>query len=376
MTVQSSGAPDGADTRVDFYSLTRGELEEWLQRECGEPRFRARQLFQWVYWRRVTDVLQMSDLSRGLREQLAARLYFPQAAIDSRQISTDGTRKYLLRVEKDDRIECVFIKQPKRNTLCVSSQVGCAMGCRFCRTATMGLRRHLSPSEIVRQVLLAIDDAKEFGDAFENLVFMGMGEPLHNVENVIKALEIIRDASGLNISGRRITVSTSGLVPAIERFGAANLDVNLAVSLNATDDETREQVMPVNKRWNIAALLQALREFPMKPRRCITIEYVMLGGVNDRREDLVRLPKLLHGLRAKVNLIPYNMNAGLGFTTPSKERILEWQHALLSHGLSTTIRWSKGPDIDAACGQLATATSKVTKIRAERAYEAPSESTL
>lgn len=355
------------DGRVDFYSFTREELETWLADELGEPRFRAKQLFQWVYGRRVTDFQLMSDLAQGLRHKLAERMAFPCATIETRQISLDGTRKYLLKVERDDLVECVFIKQPKRSTLCVSSQIGCGMGCAFCRTATMGFQRHLSPSEIVRQVLAAIDDAVEFGDAFENMVFMGMGEPLHNVDNVIHALRIIRDSMGLNIGGRRITVSTSGLVPAIRTFGAAELDVNLAVSLNATDDVTRTKVMPVNKRWPIEELLSALRELRLKPRRYVTIEYVMLAGVNDSDQDLARLPRLMHGLKAKVNLIPYNHNAGLGFLPPSKERILHWQRTLLHHGFSTTIRWSKGPDIDAACGQLATSSRRAKRESSQSA---------
>jgi len=276
----------------------------------------------------------------------------PLLEIRKREISKDGTRKYLLELDNGDLIESVMIKQPRRMTLCVSSQVGCAMGCTFCRTASMGLKRNLRASEMVRQIVTVIEDAKNFGDMFQNLVFMGMGEPLHNLSQLLQALRILADDRGLGISGRRVTVSTSGLVPGIDKLAASGVEVNLAVSLNATSDEVRSKLMPINRRYPLRALMEALKRFPLKPRKRFTLEYVLLSGVNDNEADIVRLPRLLHGVRAKINLIPYNTNAGLGYEPPPRERILYWQERLLSKGIETSIRWSRGLDIQAACGQL------------------------
>lgn len=229
------------------------------------------------------------------------------------------------------------------------------MACSFCRTGTMGFIKNLTASEIVQQVRGVIADAKNFDDYFSNIVFMGMGEPLHNLNSVARAVQILTDVFGLEIAPRRITVSTVGLVPAIRKFGSLNLGVSLAVSLNATTDEVRAQIMPVNKAFPISELVAALKEYPMPPRRRITVEYVMLSGVNDTDADLERLPKIVSKFPAKVNLIPYNENAGLGFRAPTRERVHRWMQYLTSRGVQTTIRWSKGADINAACGQLATA---------------------
>jgi len=234
----------------------------------------------------------------------------------------------------------------------------------------MGLKRNLSASEIIRQVLAVIEDAKNFGDMFQNIVFMGMGEPLHNYKPLMAALEILKDPHGLNISGRKITVSSVGLVPAIERFGKSGVEVNLAISLNATTDQVRREIMPITKAYPISDLLQCLKNFPLRKRKRITIEYVMLSGVNDSKEDLQRLPLLLRGIPVKINLIPYNNNAELGFKAPSKELLLAWQDRLLRSGIETTIRWSKGSDIKAACGQLATVSVK--RGSAARSSIAPS----
>lgn len=346
-----------------FYSFSRAALEKLLVEEFDMPRFRAQQIFSWVYRRRIENFSEMTDLSQEAREVLARQFHFRLPKIVERKISLDGTRKYLFEVGEGALIESVMIKQPNRMTLCVSSQVGCAMGCTFCRTATMKLKRHLQTDEIIGQVMAVIDDARNFGDSFQNMVFMGMGEPLHNLENVATAAEILTEPKGLNLAGKRITVSTSGLVPQISALGQSKAQVNLAISLNATTDDIRDSIMPINKRYPLAQLLECLHAYPLKPRRTITIEYVMLSGVNDSIEDLRRLPKLLHKLRCKVNLIPYNTNADLGFASPKHDWVYHWQRELLRHGIETTVRWSKGQDIDAACGQLATASAAAKKKR-------------
>ncbi len=337
----------------DFFNFSRTELEIFLAQKFDLKPYRATQLFEWVYGSRLEDFSKMSNISKLLQQELAQVFSFPKAQMLQRQVSSDGTRKYLLEVSPGLQVETVMIKQPRRMTLCVSSQVGCAMGCKFCRTGTMGLERNLSAADIVRQVLFVAEDAKNFGDNFTNIVFMGMGEPLHNLRAVKSACATLTDHYGLKIPGRKITVSTVGLVSAIKKFIDEDTKVNLAVSLNATTDEIRSKIMPINDNFSLQELLETLRALPLKPRKRITIEYVMLSGVNDTDADLKRLPKLLKNLPAKVNLIPYNENAGLGFKSPTRERVMRWQNGLVQAGLDATIRWSKGGDISAACGQLA-----------------------
>ncbi len=350
------------ETSKDFFNYSYSELVELLEKEFGATRFRATQLFEWVYRRGVTDFDQMTNISRELRTRLAGYFTFPAARIHDRQISSDGTRKYLFEVEGGDLVESVMIKQPNRMTLCVSSQVGCAMACKFCRTGTMGLKRSLSTSEIIRQVRGVIEDAKNFGDSFSNIVFMGMGEPLHNYDGVTRAVKLLTEPVGYGMSPRKVTVSTVGLVPAIRKLAKSDVSVSLAVSLNATTDEIRSQVMPINDRFPISELIDAIKEFPVGPRKKVTIEYVMLGGVNDTDEDRRRLAKMMRGLPVKINLIPYNDNAGLGFKSPSKEWVYDWQRYMGTQGLQAFIRWSKGQDIAAACGQLATASKKPSRL--------------
>lgn len=343
------------DSRRDFYSFSRTELKGFLGNEFGLAPYRADQLYQWVYQKRVSDIDSMTNIGKVDRRALAECFDFPSLDFEDRQISSDGTRKYLIRVGEGDLVESVMIKQPERMTLCVSSQVGCALGCRFCQTGTMGLKRHLKTEEILLQVMTVIKDADEnFGDMFSNIVFMGMGEPLHNFQNVERALLILNDDFGLSISGRKITVSTAGLLPAIRKFFASEAEANLAVSMNATTEEVRSEIMPINQRFSLEELLQTLREAPIKPRKRITIEYVMLKNVNDSAADLRRLPGLLQGIPAKINLIPYNFNAELGFEAPNDSWVRHWQKELMKHHFVVTVRWSKGRDIDAACGQLVT----------------------
>jgi 23S rRNA (adenine2503-C2)-methyltransferase len=280
-------------------------------------------------------------------------------AIELVQQSTDGTRKYKLRTVDGRFVEAVYMPDEAagRRTLCVSSQVGCAMGCTFCLTATMGLVRHLSPGEILGQVHRVNRDLMESVGLpaprpLTNLVFMGMGEPLHNLDHLSKALGTLLSPDGPGFSHRHVTVSTSGLVPAIERV-ATELDIKLAISLNATTDEVRTELMPVNRKWNIAALMEACRKFPVRQGRRITFEYVLLGGINDTDEDARRLVGLVRGLPAKVNLIPYNENPGLGFSEPAPGRVDAFKAILEKGGVTAMVRRNRGRDISAACGQLA-----------------------
>ncbi len=348
--------------RVELRSLSLGQLEE-LVRELGEKPFRARQIFRWLHRRGVGSVAEMSDLSAALREQLAARTTLARLEQDLVQESADGTLKYRLRADDGALLEAVFMPDEARRTLCVSTQVGCAMGCAFCRTATMGLVRDLGPGEIVGQVHAVEADLerrgwkgdREHGRVLTNLVFMGMGEPLRNLDHVLRALSLLLDPEGLGFSHRHVTVSTSGLVPEIERFGRET-QVKLAISLNGTTDEQRERLMPVNRKYPLEALLAACRAFPQRQGRRLTFEYVLLGGVNDADEDAERLAGLVRGVEAKVNLIAYNENPGLGFASPAPERLQAFRELLVRRGVPAMVRKNRGRDILGACGQLASAS--------------------
>ena len=350
----------------DFYSFTPADLESFVVQDLRMPAYRARQLLRWVYQRGVCDIESMTDIGKATRAELKEIFDFQPLLRREVRHSTDGSRKYLFEVGCGDLIESVLIKQRARLTLCVSSQVGCAMGCTFCRTGTMGLKRHLSASEMVRQVTAALDDGRRDGALFQNIVFMGMGEPLHNIGELVRAIHLLKCQYGLAISGRRITVSTSGYLPGLAKLAAANLDVNLAVSINAATDLVRSQLMPINRAYPLADLLSSLKGYPLKPRRRITIEYVLIAGVNDSPEDCKRLLGLLRGLRVKINLIPYNETSGASFHAPESVRLEEWQDYLLKGGVETTIRWSRGADILAACGQLAS-----TSVALHRKEELP-----
>ena len=345
--------------KPDLRSLSLEELSTLVDR-MGEKPYRARQLFGWLHQRGAASLEAMTDLPRAFRERLAREARLASLSVDAIQVSKDGTRKYRLRTQDGKLIEAVYMPDVDveeedegtgvRRTLCVSTQVGCAMGCGFCMTATMGLVRNLTAGEIVDQVHRVNADLKD--KPITNLVFMGMGEPLHNYASVMRALELLQHEEGLNISHRRITVSTSGLVPNIVRFGQET-QVKLAVSLNATTDEQRGKLMPVDKKWNIAALMDAVRKFPTRQGRRVTFEYVLLKGVNDTDEDAARLAKLLHGMPVKVNLIPYNENPGLGFGDPGQERLQAFRKVLQAKGITSMVRKNRGRDIAAACGQLA-----------------------
>jgi 23S rRNA (adenine2503-C2)-methyltransferase len=341
---------------VDLASLSLPALTAFLT-ELGEKPFRGKQVYRWLHHRGVVRFDEMTDLSKALRDKLEAHAVIRTVDKDLEQRSVDGTIKYRFRTHDGRLIESVYMPSPQRRTLCVSTQVGCAMGCRFCATATLGLVRHLAPSEIVAQVH-AVNREVRANEQLEtlrpltNLVFMGMGEPLHNFENVKAALELLQSEDGPNFSSRHITVSTVGLVPMIERF-ATETDVKLAISLNASWDETRDVIMPVNRKWKIADLMEAVKRFPVKQGRRVTFEYVLMSGVNDTDDDAHRLAALLQGVPAKVNLIQYNENPGLGFSTTLDNRAERFRQILEAANVVALIRANRGRDIAAACGQLA-----------------------
>ncbi len=342
---------------MDLSGLTLDEMTRFVVHELGERSYRARQIYRWIHQRAATDFDQMTDLSKTLRETLKGRATLSPIEKDLEQLSSDGTIKYRFRTADGKLIESVYMPSEERKTLCVSTQAGCAMGCTFCMTATLGLLRNLTPGEIVAQVNHV---SAEIGHAegasprrgLTNLVFMGMGEPLHNFENLKKALGILQSTDGPNFSHRHITVSTVGLVPMIERFGQET-DVKLAISLNASCDEQRSELMPINRKWNIASLLDACRKFPLRQGRRITFEYVLMAGVNDADEDAHRLVDLLRGIPAKVNLIPYNDNPGLMFRSPAEARAEAFRELLAQGRVAAFVRKNRGRDIAAACGQLA-----------------------
>jgi len=340
----------------DLRSLPRGEIDALLAR-LGEKPYRARQLFRWLHQKGAASLDEMSDLPATLRARLAAETTLVALERAEERRSTDGTIKWTWRTQDGKLVESVYMPEPGRKTLCVSTQAGCAVGCTFCMTGTMGLSRNLLPGEIVDQVSRANRRLVELGEGaaprpLTNLVFMGMGEPLHNFDAVKAALDILLAEDGPNFSNRHVTVSTSGIVPEMRRFGEET-DVKLAVSLNATTDEVRTALMPLNKRWPIRDLLAACREFPMKKGRRITFEYVLLGGVNDTDADAIRLSRMVKGIPAKVNLIPYNENPGLGFRAPVPGRVETFRDILLSANVTAVVRRNRGSDIAAACGQLA-----------------------
>lgn len=344
------------DDTPDLRGLPRPALEA-LVASLGEKPYRARQLFRWLHRAGAATLGEMTDVPRALRDALArvARLTTLERADEQR--SVDGTIKWTWRTRDGKLVESVYMPEADRRTLCVSSQVGCAVGCTFCLTGTMGLARNLEPGEIVDQVHRANRRLVELGAAagprpLTNLVFMGMGEPLANYASLKVALGLLLSEDGPQFSQRHVTVSTSGLVPAIRRLGEET-PVKLAVSLNATTDAQRDALMPVNRRWPLAELMAACREFPMRNGRRITFEYVLLGGVNDSLEDARRLADLVRGVPAKVNLIPYNANPGLPYAAPAPERVVEFQEALAARKLTAVVRKNRGRDISAACGQLA-----------------------
>ena len=334
----------------DLAELERGELETALV-ELGAPKFHGRQIFHWIHRRGVTDAAAMTNLGRALRQKLSDETTISTPTVVSRQVSVDGTTKFLLALADGRQIEAVYIPDTPSQTFCVSTQVGCAMKCAFCLTGKMGLVRNLSAGEIATQVRVLAGETG-LGPSSFNIVLMGMGEPLHNYDATMKAIRILTDEKGLALHPKRVTLSTVGVLPGIEKLAQEPLMPNLAISLHATTNEQRDQLVPVNRKYTLEDLIDACKRFPLAKRRRIMFEYVMLSGVNDTPEDARRLVRLLSGIKAKVNLLPLNEAAGIPFSRPSDDRVNAFAQILADHDLVVTVRRSRGRDIRAACGQL------------------------
>jgi 23S rRNA (adenine2503-C2)-methyltransferase len=359
---------EAAQTKTNLLGLTRTGLEAFVV-GMGEKPFRARQLMKWLYRRAVGDFEAMTDLGRDFRRRLAEHAEVRTPEVVTSQASADGTRKWLLKLESGQAIETVFIPEPGRGTLCISSQVGCMMDCTFCSTGQQGFNRNLDAAEIVGQVWLANRELGYSPDGdrvITNVVFMGMGEPLSNYRNVVPAAEVMMDDLGLDLSRRRVTVSTSGLVPQMYRI-ADETNVALAVSLHAPNDTLRDELVPINRKHPIAELLDACWHYVEKQNaRSVTFEYVMLDGVNDRPEHARQLATLLRGRPAKVNLIPFNPFPGTRYRRSSEEAITRFRDIVMKGGVIATIRRTRGDDIDAACGQLVGRVNDRTTMRLGR----------
>ncbi|MPY88720.1 MAG: 23S rRNA (adenine(2503)-C(2))-methyltransferase RlmN [Luteitalea sp.] len=352
VTQSGGGAAEESRTesRTNVGELELSELETLL-RTLGAAPFHARQIYRWVYRRGVTNFEAMTDLSRALRSRLSATCYVSTPDLVRTEQSVDGTTKFLLRLADGRDIESVYIPDTPAQTFCVSTQVGCAMRCAFCLTGKMGLTRHLTAGEIAGQVRRLAGELGMFARAF-NIVLMGMGEPLHNYDQTMKGLRMLATTQGLAVPARRVTLSTVGIVPAIERLASEPLMPNLAISLHATTEEQRDALVPLNQRYSLASLVEACKRIPLRRRSRITFEYVLLEGVNDTPADARRLGTLVGGLKAKVNLLPLNEGPGIPFSRPSDERVDAFARALAARGLTVSVRKSRGRDIRAACGQL------------------------
>ena len=369
-------APVRADGRVELVGLSREAIRDALGAagmDVRQAKLRAKQLWHWIYNRGVTDFALMTDIAKAQQPWLAERFSISRPGVVEAQVSTDGTRKWLLKTDDGHEFDAVFIPDADRGTLCVSSQVGCTLNCRFCHTGTMRLVRNLEPHEIVGQVMLARDALGEWpsqpeGRMLTNIVMMGMGEPLYNFDNVRDALKIVMDGDGLGLSKRRITLSTSGVVPMMARAGE-EIGVNLAVSLHAVTKEIRDEIVPLNRKYGIEELLQACANYPgSNNARRITFEYVMLRDKNDSDEHARELVRLIRHYRlpAKVNLIPFNPWPGAPYECSTDERIRAFSNIIFEAGISAPVRTPRGRDIDAACGQLKTAAEKRSRAALDR----------
>jgi 23S rRNA (adenine2503-C2)-methyltransferase len=354
-----------AAVRMPLAGMSRARLAEVLA-ELGLPKFRAGQIWHWMYRRGVTDFAQMTTLAKPVRTLLAERFVVDRPAVVRAQISQDGTAKWLLRFADGNEAEAVFIPEEDRGTLCISSQVGCTLTCSFCHTGTQRLVRNLSAAEIVGQVMHALDALEDWpagreGRRLTNIVLMGMGEPLYNFENVRDALAVMMDNEGLGLSRRRITLSTSGIVPEMRRCGE-EIGVNLAVSLHAVTDAVRDRLVPINKKYPLAELIEACRQYPgVNNARRITFEYVMLAGVNDSEDDARALVSLIRGIPAKINLIPFNPWPGSTYVCSSDDAIERFARVVMNAGYASPIRTPRGRDISAACGQLKSESQRLRR---------------
>ncbi|MCK0096113.1 23S rRNA (adenine(2503)-C(2))-methyltransferase RlmN [Yoonia sp. F2084L] len=372
--------PEGPQNLI---GLSRDQMREALIAAGTaekQAKMRVGQIWQWIYHWGVRDFAEMTNLSKDYRTMLADTFVIALPEVVTRQVSDDGTRKYLVRIAGGHEVEVVYIPETDRGTLCISSQVGCTLTCSFCHTGTQKLVRNLTAAEIVGQVMVARDDLDEWPEPgtrntqearlLSNIVLMGMGEPLYNFENVRDAMKIAMDPEGISLSRRRITLSTSGVVPEIART-AQEIGCQLAVSFHGTTDEVRDRLVPINKRWPIADLLDALRAYPkVSNSERITFEYVMLDGVNDSDEDARRLIKLIDGIPAKINLIPFNEWPGAPYKRSSNNRIRAFAEIIYQAGYASPVRKPRGEDIMAACGQLKSATERARKSKAQIAQEA------
>ena len=344
---------------------TRQNLREWMvekaKTQSKVQAYRADQVFYWLYQQRVGSFSEMLNLGKETRKMLEENFWISSLKKAEEQHSRDGSIKYRLLLEDGKSIEAVFMPHTNHNTICVSSQVGCGMGCDFCMTSTMGLIRNLTTAEIIDQVLAVYHDIPA-EQKLRNLVFMGMGEPFHNYQNLMQALEILTDEHGFNFSQRRITVSTSGLLPKIRRFGNEKIKANLAISLNGVTDEVRSKLMPVNTAYNLEKLMKVCSEFPLESRRRITFEYILIRDLTDSIEDAKGLIRLLHGLKFKINLIPYNSDPANKYQAPTEKQSRKFQKYLLDHNVVAPLRISKGQDIQGACGQLVVAENQQTEL--------------
>ena len=322
-----------------------------LMQTWGEKPYRSTQVLTWIYHKGVLDFDAMTNLSKPLRKRLKEFFYFALPQVINHSDSSDGTIKFLFMLEDDSKIESVWMPEEGRKTLCISTQVGCRLACTFCLTGTMGLKRNLSSAEILGQII-STNRYLKGEDPISNIVVMGMGEPLDNYEETVKALRLMVSPHALKLSNRKVTLSTSGLVDKIQRFKGEGLHINLAVSLNASDEKTRSQIMPINKKHSIKELLTCLHNYPLKPTRRITFEYVLLRGVNDTLEDAAKLEKLLRGFKCKINLIPFNTFDLVNYLPPYPNRINAFQEYLMDRNHTVFIRRNRGRDILGACGQL------------------------
>ena len=349
------GRPRDEARLPNLFGMDREEIASALAPLTGKA-FHASQVYHWMYGRLQSDFRSMTDLPTALRSELSGRFRVDWPEVREVRASVDGSKKYVCALADGGLVEAVYILYGSRVTLCLSSQIGCPLACRYCLTGTMGPGRNLTPGEIVGQIAIIARENNLSPGGFR-IVFMGMGEPLLNYDAVMRAFRIIIDPKAFRLTPRRVTLSTAGVVPGIERLARETSRPRLAISLGATTDEKRDDLMPINRKYNLMTLLAACRRVPLMPREKVTFEYCLIAGLNDRDEDAARIARLVRGLRSKVNVIPYNEAGVPGFKTPEASGAGRFRDALVARGVTATIRWSKGRDVGAACGQLVTAAA-------------------